>query len=68
MNIRERFAGKLSSGKWFITVVTTLVFAYLSIKGTLATDKVMEVVLIVIYAYFTKQPTGGTNGGSGDNK
>ena len=66
MTIRERFAEKLTSGKFLITITAAMVFAYMSIAGKLPQDKVMEVVLIVIYAYFTKpsQQTKDDNGNS----
>ena len=64
MTMGERFSEKLSSGKWIFTIITAGVFAYMSISGKLPQDKVMEVVLIVIYAYFTKpsQQTKDDNG------
>ena len=45
---------KLSSGKFLFTIVCAIVFAYTSMKGILPIDKVHDVILIVIYAYFTK--------------
>ena len=49
---------KLLSGRFIFTVIAALVFAYLSIKGTLPVDKVHEIVLIVIYAYFSRGDRG----------
>jgi hypothetical protein len=56
------FIEKATSGKFLFTMVAALVFAILSLKHYLPQDKVMEVILIVIYAYFQKNPTqnGGT--------
>jgi nicotinamide riboside transporter PnuC len=45
---------KILSGRFLFTMIAALVFAILSIQGRLPTDKVMEVVLIVIYAYFQR--------------
>jgi len=45
---------RLLSGRWIFTIVTAFVFGYLSLSGKLTIDKVMEVVLIVIYAYFNR--------------
>jgi hypothetical protein len=45
---------KILSGRFIFTIVAAMVFMILSIRGTLSTDKVMEVILIVIYAYFNK--------------
>ena len=54
--IIDTFTEKFSSGKFLFTIIAAFVFAYLSVTGKLPMDKVMEVVLIVIYAYFTKKP------------
>jgi hypothetical protein len=45
---------KLTSGKFIFTMVAALIFAYCAIKGILPQDKIMEVILVVVYAYFTK--------------
>lgn len=55
MNIfLERLAIKCTSGRYLWTVVVALVFAYLACSGILPIDRVMEVVLVCLYAYFTK--------------
>jgi hypothetical protein len=53
------FIEKLTSGKFLFTIGSLLVFMILSIQGKLPNDKVMEVVLIVIWAYFNKKPNSG---------
>jgi hypothetical protein len=35
-------------------MVAALIFAYCAIRGILPQDKIMEVILVVVYAYFTK--------------
>jgi hypothetical protein len=45
---------KFSSGKFIFTMVAALVFAYCAVRGILPQDKIMEVILVVVYAYFTK--------------
>ena len=45
---------KLLSGRYLFTVCAALVFVVLSLKGTLTVDKVTEILLIVIYAYFNR--------------
>jgi hypothetical protein len=57
--LKEIITEKLTSGKFIFTMVAALVFAYLAITKVLPTDKVMEVILIVIYAYFTKRQENG---------
>jgi len=45
---------KILSGRFLFTVIAALVFAYISITKILPADKVYEVILIVVYAYFSK--------------
>jgi len=54
---------KLLSGRFIFTIVCSLVFAVLSINKTLPTDKVMEVILVVVMAYFSRGDRNITNGG-----
>lgn len=54
MDLLERLMGKLTSGRFIFTCVVAAVFAHLAINGLLKEDKVMEVTLIVLYAYFTR--------------
>ena len=45
---------KMTSGRFLFTLITAFVFAYLAIAKALPQDKVMEVVLLVVYAYFNR--------------
>lgn len=54
---------KLLSGRFLFTIVSAWVFGWLAMTGTLSTDKVMEVVLIVIYAYFNRPDRPNQIGG-----
>jgi len=55
------FVTKLTSGRFIFTVVCAGVFAYTSITGVLKEDKMMEILLIVVYAYFNRrEPTTTT--------
>ena len=54
---------KLLSGRFLFTITAAIVFAALSIKGQLPQDKVMEVILLVVYAYFNRQDRQLPNGG-----
>jgi len=45
---------KLLSGRFIFTIVCALVFAVLSINKILPVDKVMEVILVVVMAYFSR--------------
>lgn len=53
---------KLLSGRFIWTVVAAIVFTILAINRILPVDKVHEILLIVIYGYFTR--TRETNKGA----
>jgi hypothetical protein len=55
MSLKEIIVRQFTSGKFIFTVISAGVFAYLSIKGILPADKVHDIILIVIYAYFNKR-------------
>lgn len=54
---------KIMSGRFIFTVIAAFVFAYLACTSRLTSDKVMEVILIVIYAYFQRSDRKSENGG-----
>jgi len=45
---------KLLSGRFIFTVSAAFVFVILSLSKVLPVDKVTEILLIVIYAYFNR--------------
>jgi len=45
---------KFLSGRFLFTIVAALVFAWLSITKVMPVDKVYEIILIVVYAYFSR--------------
>lgn len=47
---------KLLSGKFLFTIIAAFVFAYCAITKILPVDKISEVILLVVYAYFSKPP------------
>jgi len=58
----EKIAAKLLSGKFLFTIIAALVFAYVSMTKILPVDKVHEILILVVYAYFSRQnnnPKGG---------
>jgi len=66
MKLSERFFLQFTSGRFIFTVVVAGVYAYLACNGLLATDKIMEITLIVLYAYFTKQRPDLNGNGNGN--
>lgn len=55
---------KLLSGRYLLTIIVGLVFAYCSVRKILPIDKVSEIILLVIYGYFTRDRSKDNNGGS----
>jgi hypothetical protein len=53
---------KLLSGKFILTVIAGAVFAYCAVTKILPPDKVNEIILIIVYAYFTKRETDRQGG------
>ena len=45
---------KLMSGRFLFTLTAACVFAWLSIEKVMPVDKVYEIILIVVYAYFSR--------------
>ena len=58
----KELISKCLSGRFLFTVIAALVFAWLSVTKIMPVDKVYEVILIVVYAYFSRsdrnQPKG----------
>jgi hypothetical protein len=50
---------KLLSGRFLLTIIVAGVFACLSMTDRLPADKVSEIILLVVYAYFTKARANG---------
>ena len=68
MNAKELLLAKLTSGRFIFTLITGFVFAYLAITGELSTERVQEVILIVIYAYFSRTDRGEKQINKGETK
>ena len=54
---------KLLSGRFFLTVMCGIVFAYCSIRGKLSLEAVASIVTMVFQAYFTRPDRKTENGG-----
>lgn len=59
--IAERLIWKITSGRFIFTLVIAGVFSYLACTGVLQEDRTFEVILIVVYAYFSRQRTNGNS-------
>ena len=45
---------KLFSGRFLFTIIAAIVFAYCAVMKIMPIDKVHEIVLVVVYAYFSR--------------
>lgn len=45
---------KLLSGRFLLTIICGIVYCVMSVNGLLPPDKAYDVILVVFYAYFTK--------------
>ena len=48
------YKAKMLSGRWLLTVLVGLTYAFLACQQFIPIDKVSEITLLVFYAYFTK--------------
>lgn len=61
IRVKERLAGLLSV-KSIVTLILTLVFAYLSVTGILSGEMFMTVFTVVIAFYFAKEKSSNKEG------
>ena len=54
-DIFERLIWKITSGRFIFTIVVASVYAYLACNEILKEDRVMEITLVVLYAYFNRK-------------
>jgi hypothetical protein len=55
---------KLVSGRWIFTIIGAIVFAVLSMTNKLPSDKVVEILMIIILSYFNKGDRNQNGGGA----
>ena len=57
IELLERLIFKITSGRFIFTLVVAGVYAHLAITGSLGEDRINEITLIVLYAYFNRDRT-----------
>ena len=50
---------KLTSGKYYLTIITGLVFLYASITGKIEKDVIGTIIVTVFTLYFTRKSSNG---------
>lgn len=60
---REGSVHKLLSGRFIWCLASAMVFVILAVNGYLAQDKVTEIVLVIVMAYFGKSDRSTPQGG-----
>ena len=53
-DILERLIWKVTSGRFIFTIVVAAVYAYLACNELMDEDRINEITLIVLYAYFSR--------------
>jgi hypothetical protein len=66
MELLERVIAKVTSGRFIFTIVAAGVFCYMSINSLLKENQAMEILLIVVYAYFNRPNNQANNGSQTD--
>jgi len=54
VDILDKFASKITSGRFIFTIIIALVYAYMACSEKLDPDRIHEITLIVLYAYFSR--------------
>ena len=67
MNAIDKVVSKISSGKWVLTVISGVVFAYATFKGILSAEAVASIVSMVFVSYFNKKDDYDGNTTAGGN-
>ncbi len=57
--MRQEFADKIASGKFWLTIICGIVFAWVSVKKIIPPDAVITIITMVFISYFTKPPQNG---------
>lgn len=65
-DILERLIWKVTSGRFIFTVVVAAVYAFLACNQMMSEERINEITLIVLYAYFSRPRLNGHNGDEGD--
>jgi hypothetical protein len=61
--LKEVIDSNLGSGRFWLTIITGTVFAYVSIKGIIPAEAIASIITMVFVSYFSKERT--SNGSTG---
>lgn len=61
--LKEMIDSNLGSGRFWLTIITGVVFAYVAVKGILPAEAISSIVTMVFVSYFQKERT--SNGSTG---
>lgn len=62
-DLASRIVDKITSGRWITTVIVITVYAILALEGILPKERVSEITLLVLYAYFSRGTKSKNNKG-----
>ena len=66
--IIERLIWKVTSGRFIFTVVVAIVYAYLACNQMMNDERINEITLIVLYAYFSRPRINGKDSDKDSDK
>jgi hypothetical protein len=62
--MRDKIIDKIISGRFWLTIIAGIVFAYATIKEMLPPEAVSAIVTMVFVSYFDRKDRGDSNGKS----
>lgn len=56
----QKIIEKLTSGRFILTLIAGMVFAYCAVRGIITSDKTYDIISIIVVAYFMRSQNGTT--------
>ena len=61
VDILARIVFKFTSGRFILVMTVAAVYAYLAVEKVIPTDNVIQITLLILYAYFHRNRNGESN-------
>ena len=71
IDVLERIVFKFTSGRFILVMTVAAVYAYLAIEQVIPTDNVIQITLLILYAYFHRNKSennGNENNGNSEEE
>jgi len=66
--IKDLIDSNFGSGRFWLTIITGIVFAYATFHKVLTSEAVASIITMVFVSYFQKERTPSSGGNGGANK